>query len=357
MKKLFLLLIFPLMSTFLLAQNLELADKLVEEGIVFHDKNDYKSAIEKYDKALEADKDNLRALAEKALTLLSLEKYEESIKLCKKAIETYPKDDLLSSVYVTCGNAYDMIQQPEKALDMYNQGLKIFPSYYQLYFNKGIFLAGLEKFDESMKSFQSAVLLNPYHASSHNAIGRLAERKKANIPTILVLSRFFMLEPQTKRAEGNLESLKDAMKGNVEKGEGKNVTINLSAEMLSDTTKDGSQKEDSFNSANLILSLMSATDFDKKHKKESDVERYIRKMEAICTSLDGESKNGRRGFIWEYYVPYFTEMQRKKLLEPFAYVVFASSKDSKTNKWLDTHSKELDDLYAWSKKFSWKKMQ
>ena len=65
MKNYFLLLAL-LFSGILPAQNKFEADKIVNEGIPYHDKGDYEGAIKKYDEALKLDSDNLLALAEKA---------------------------------------------------------------------------------------------------------------------------------------------------------------------------------------------------------------------------------------------------------------------------------------------------
>ena len=47
-----------LISLTLFSQNKTEAEKLVEEGVPYHDKGDYEGAINKYDNALELDKDN-----------------------------------------------------------------------------------------------------------------------------------------------------------------------------------------------------------------------------------------------------------------------------------------------------------
>ena len=60
------------------SQNKTEAEKIVDEGVAYHDKGDYDGAVNKYNKALELDKDNLLALAEKAFTLNSLKKYDET---------------------------------------------------------------------------------------------------------------------------------------------------------------------------------------------------------------------------------------------------------------------------------------
>ena len=105
-----------LFSSVLFAQNREEAEKLVNEGIPYHDKGDYEGAITRYDKALALDKDNLLALTEKAMSLLSAQKYDESIQNCQKAIESHKVEKILITVYVTYGNALDGLKKTDKSI-------------------------------------------------------------------------------------------------------------------------------------------------------------------------------------------------------------------------------------------------
>ncbi len=353
MKKTILLLMFPLMSSILFAQNKEEADNLVNEGVAYHDKGDYDGAISKYNKALELDKDNLLALTEKAFSLLSQEKYDESIICCQKAIEKHPTEKDLQTVYVTYGNALDAQNKTDRSVEIYDEGIKQFPDYYQLHFNKGITLSSVKKYDEAILSFQKSILLNPKHAGSHNAIARILNIKNKRIPSLLAYCRFFVVEPKGNRAKENLAAMQTLMQGNVEKTGKKSITINISPDMLSDTTADGKPKENSFTSTDLILLMDGALDFDKKNKKKSEVEQFIRKFETVCSSLK-ETKKDNYGFYWDYYVPYFTEMKDKNLIETLGYIVFASSDDEDVAKWLKSHQTEIDTFYTWSKSFVWK---
>ena len=100
------------------AQNKDEAQKLIDEGIVLHDKGDYTGAIDKYSKALEADKDNLLALSEKALSVSAAGNYDEAIKVCKYAISSHPDKDL-SNVYVSYANSLDHLKKTDEALKIF----------------------------------------------------------------------------------------------------------------------------------------------------------------------------------------------------------------------------------------------
>ncbi|NLL28664.1 MAG: tetratricopeptide repeat protein [Bacteroidales bacterium] len=353
MKKTILILVFPLLCNTLFGQQKEEAEKLVEEGIVYHDKGDYESAIDKYNKALELDKDNLFALAEKAASLFYLQKYDEAIENCERAIEKHQGEEALKLVYVTCGNTYDALKETSKSLDVYDEGLKLFPDFFLLHFNKGITLLNIERYDEAIICFQKSVSLNPQHASSQNALGRLLYVTEKRIPAILALSRFLILEPQTKRAKGNLELLQSIMKANVEKTGKNTINININPDMLGDTTADGRPNENSFAITDLILSMDAAYDYSKENKKKTEVEKFIRKFETICNSLK-EAQDKNYGFYWDYYVPYFVEMKDKNFIETFAYIAFATSDYPDVNKWLKKHKKDINSFYEWSSNFAWK---
>lgn len=351
MKKIFLsALLFAIGFTF--AQNKFDADKLVNEGVPYHDKGDYEGAINKYDQALQLDKDNLLALAEKSFSLFSLKKYEESINCCMLAIEKHPDDPILKSIYVTYGNALDSMNKTDKAFEIYDEGLKKFPQYYQLHFNKGITYSSIKKYDKSITSFQSAVLINPKHGSSFNAIARLENLNNKNrIPAILAFSRFFIIEPKSDRAVQNLETLKEIMMRGVEKTGKKSISLKIDSSILQDSTD--VKNENDFSSTDMILSMTAALDYDKKNAKKTEVENFIRKFETICSSLE-ELKKGNSGFYWDFLTPYFIEMKNRKLIEPFAYVVFSSSSNEDVAKWLKTNDFLVDKLYNWSKEYKWK---
>lgn len=293
-------------------------------------------------------------MTEKAFSLFSLKNYDESILLCKKSIGLYPNDNGLKTVYVTYGNALDGLKKTDKSIEVYDEGIKMFPEYYQLYFNKGISLSSVKKYDESLLCFQKAVLINPKHASSHNAIARILYSQDKNIPSLLAFCRFLILEPQSDRAKGNLELLEKISKANVEQTGKNSISINLNSRMLDDTATNRKEKENNFRTTELILSMTSALDFDKKNSKKTDVEQFIRKFETVCSSIE-ETKKDNYGFYWDYYVPYFIEMNKKKLLEPFAYIAFATSDKENISKWLKSHQTEIDKFYEWSKNYNWDK--
>jgi tetratricopeptide (TPR) repeat protein len=335
-------------------QNVAEAEKMVSRGISLHDQGEFENAISRYDSALRLDADNLSALAEKAMSSVMLQRYDDAIALCERALKVHPGHNGLQLVYVTYGNALDGAGKPDKAIKMYDQGIKKFPDYYQLRFNKGITLSGLKKYDEALESFQQSALLNPLHASSHHAIARLTAIQNLRIPSILAYCRFLAIEPQGKRAQENFHNLQTLMNSNVSETEKGGVTINVSPDMLAAGKGKGKRKENNFSTADLMLAMSSGLDYDQKNKTKSPVENFSRKVGGVFSVL-AETRKDQYGFYWEYYAPYFIEMKNQNLTDTFSYLAFASADDPSVRTWLADHAAEVRKFFEWSKSFAWQR--
>ncbi len=333
------------------AQDADSIDVYIKQGVSLHDKGDYTKAISNYNKALKIDPNNITALAEKAFSLSSLQDYDNSIKICEQAISSDPQSDGLKIVYTTYANALDATKKPEEAVEIYNEGIALFPDYYQLYFNRGITLSGIQEFDEALLSFQASARLNPEHASSHNAIGRISMIGEDNIPALMAFGRFLIIEPQGSRAKSNLPFVQGIMSANVEKTGRNNITISIDPNKLADANKSETEEND-FNSTDFLLSMSAALDYDKKNKKKTEVELFMSKFETVCASLQ-ENQEGNYGFYWKYYVPYFIEMKDNNMIETFSYLVYASSENKYVDKWLSENETKIDSFYKWSSDFEW----
>jgi len=336
-------------SALVVAQQKEEADNLVQEGVVFQDKGEVDSAFARYNLALKMDRDNLAALAEMAYSFLSIDKYEEAIGYSRRAIKTHPHDPVLKSVYVSLGNALDGEGKTEKAVDIYNEGINIFPDYFQLYYNKGISLIKLNKSADALLSFERSVTLNPNHASSHNAIGRLLFMTN-KVPSLMAFCRFLVLEPDSKRSTANLNNVQKILSAHVSKTSANHVTVSINPELL-DTNR--AKEKNNFSGGELILAVSSSLDYDSANDNKREVENFIRKISTLCEYLQ-ETEKDNYGFYWDYYVPYFTEMQKKGFTEVFAYIAFSSSENADVKAWLESHKNEVVGFYKWSGSFKWR---
>lgn len=348
MNQFFLSFLFTLLFFSINAQNSneEKITALVSQGIELHDASDYKGAIQKYQEALELDSKNLLALAELALTYHTLQKYEDCMDVCKKAIKHHKKDKLLVSVYVTYGNTLDIIGKTKKAKKTYKQGLKKFPDAAMLYFNYGITLAKLGETEESLKCFQKSSQLNPNHASSHYVQSLIASDLRMRVPSILVGWRFLILEPTGERAKIMQAGVSNLMKGSAKKTGDNQISITLNSLMLE------SKKENDFSMVEMIIDLSGAVDLGEDDIEISNDEKFVAKIEKICSMLS-EDKNSKKGFYWEHFAPYFKELQNQGHVEALAYLIQLSTNEKSIQEWMEKNGDKVDDFYQWSDNYKW----
>jgi hypothetical protein len=59
------------------------------------------------------------------------------------------------------------------------------------------------------------------------------------------------------------------------------------------------------------------------------------------------------GFCWNYYAPYYIEMERRGLTEAFVYLISRSSEDQEVLTWLSENRAKVGELLTWSNNYSW----
>ncbi|MFL9833228.1 tetratricopeptide repeat protein [Chryseobacterium terrae] len=346
MKKLLLLIFFPI---FAFSQNKEEAEIKVNEGIILHDEGNYNAALAKYDEALNLDKNNLLAISEKAMTLEAVKRYDEAIEMCKLAIKTYPNEDV-KTIYITYGNSLDHAKKPKEAIKIYDEGIKKYPDYYQLYFNKGITLVNDNQIEKSLELFQKSITLSPNHPGSLNALAALNRDKR--IISILASLRYLSVDNKTSRAQGNLDSVIDLMQQGVTQTDDKNITLSIDPKVVEQAGQDKKGKNN-FSTVDMILSMTAALDFDEKNVNKTQCEKAIDKFVSIFAGLkEGQTK--QKGFYWEFLAPYFIEMKEKNLVEPFAYIAFLPNQAEDVKKYHQDHADKIQSFYEWSKNYVWK---
>ncbi|WP_400191434.1 tetratricopeptide repeat protein [Hymenobacter sp. B81] len=323
---------------------------LVREGTKLHDAGRFEEAVAKYQEALKLEPGSGLAQYELAMTYNSMGRNEEAAKLCRALLAT--PQSATAEVYVTYGNVLDAQKKPKEAIRIYEQGIKRFPEVELLHFNLGIAQYGQQQTEAAVASLQRAVQLQPQHASAHLFLGLLTAETGNRVPAILELARFLMLEPQGRRASTYLPHFDKLMRAGAEKTGDNSITLNVSKQTL-----DAAQKgkgADNFAQAEMMLSMMAALDYDDKHKDKTPTARMAEKLDRLIGSF--AEKDTRKGFVWEYYVPYFLEMKRRDFVPAFTYFIRSAHTDQPdVQQWLDAHSAEVAALREWSKNYEWGK--
>lgn len=323
------------------------AQSLFQEGIALYDEGKYEDAIQKFEKVLALDKKDGNALYEAGNTYIALKDYKKALeyadRILKKGLEP------IAEAYVLKGNALDMLEKPDKAIEAYREGIKRSKPYAMLHFNLGISLLRGGKSQEARPEFEQTLTLDPSHLSSHYCLGLSYSNGNLIAKTLLPLYKFLMLENKGQRAEVASKTIQSIAKPTLKK-EGNQINISINPAALGDE----------FGPAEMLLALYPVAQDSKRQTladslhteiSEQPLSEYLTGFnKAFFETLDENDNVGgkaKAGFWWDTYGHFFVELHQKGHTEAFTnYLLFGSGNaDAKT--WLITHKPELEAFSAW----------
>jgi hypothetical protein len=153
----------------------------------------------------------------------------------------------------------------------------------------------------------------------------------------MALTTFLVLEPGGQRAENNLKILLGIVNGNVEKKDGKNITISVTPELV-DTKEKGA---DDFRTTELMMSFSSASDMTKDSL--TAMQKLAGKLEFFAIAAPK-----KKGFFSNYYVTYLSGLKDNHFLETAAYLLYYSAKDENDRRWLEANKDKVGALQQWT---------
>ncbi|WP_306642247.1 tetratricopeptide repeat protein [Sanyastnella coralliicola] len=275
--------------------------ELISEGIELYDNGNYLDALNKFKQVHPSDTAANTAIYEQGLSLLALERYEESLDLFKSLIT--PDYDSRDQALINLATAYDGLDQKDSALHYYDIAISDFPYNYNAYFNRAITLMSMERGDEAVADLKMAISMNPNHSSSHYYLGLLAATEGKLTQALMSWSIFLFLEPDTQRSNSVIQ-LMDQMAGGTWDVEPEGVTLSAKG-------------EDNFKELDLIIDQRVA--LDKKYKfpyKKIDID-VTRQVYLLFKEVKYDK--GDKGFWMQTYVPIMEMIRNQNKIEDALY--------------------------------------
>lgn len=313
-----------------MGQNQEL-EELVSEGIELHDQGEYEKAIELYKKALELDSTSSLAKYEMAFSLSASGDYDRAVEYCREVLEQ--NGDNMEGAYICMGNALDMQGKTDQAIECYEQALESF-DHYLIHYNLALTCYKSGDNEKAINSVLNAINTNPVHGSSHLVLSKIMEEKGSRVRAMLPLYFFLLIEPNTQRAAVEYERLKSFM--------AQGVSLTSDTEINVEVPEDS---DSDFGAAEMIISMSRASYYIEENKDKGELEMFAQSNESLFTVLD-ELKKENTGFFWDFYVPYFSELNKKKHTEAFSYYISLSQGEEATS-WIDSNERKMNKFIDW----------
>ncbi|MEN2415417.1 tetratricopeptide repeat protein [Flavobacterium mesophilum] len=158
-----------------------------------------------------------------ALAYTYKKEYQNAVNQLEK-IKNY--NGLQADYYQLLGNAYDYVGQPEKAIRVYDEGLKKFPNAGRLYLEKGVVMEGQEKYGNAISYFEKGIEVDPMYPSNYYRAALLYLNSNDKLTGLLYGEIFMNLERTTKRTQNMSKKLYETYKNSITFN-GNNTKIDL----------------------------------------------------------------------------------------------------------------------------------
>lgn len=131
-----------------------------------------------------------------ALAYTYMGKYKKAIDVLEK-IKEYK--GIQADYYQLLGNNYDMNAQSDKAIEVYEEGIKLFPNAGALHLEKGIVYESQQKYSDAIINFEKGIMAEPMFASNYYRLSKLYLSSNDKLSGLIYGEIFMNLERTTKR--------------------------------------------------------------------------------------------------------------------------------------------------------------
>ncbi|MGP8215956.1 MAG: tetratricopeptide repeat protein [Bacteroidia bacterium] len=306
---------------------------LLLRGVALIDTGNYDKAGELFEQISRNDTNYSLAVYEDAIARVSGGEDSLAIGLCRKGIAL--NTEYSPDFYKFLGSAYIDMDRNDDAIKMLKDtAIRTFPNVYLLHYSLGLAYYKSHKYDSAIASFERAINLNIFHASSHYYLGRCCLEQGRMIPALLSLQFFLMLEPETSRSFSTVQLIEQVVEGKYDYNKATMV----------DPSK---YNDDAFSDLDQIIKSKIALSDEYKSKTKLAF-NIVKQCQLFMEKLAYTPNTNN--FWMEEYVPLFTELQQKKYFESYAYLIMGSVNNDALQNDIKKNKKKITQFTDWAGK-------
>jgi tetratricopeptide (TPR) repeat protein len=316
------------------AQN-NATNDLIKQGVDLHNQGNYTEAINKFTEALKTDPENGYANYEISLSLYYIKRPDDAIPHLEKAVKSTNKELAVAS-YSLLASIYDEKNQSAKAIDIYNQAIKINPDYPQIFYNLGICYSRMQQYPEAENAAIEAIKHNPKSASSMRlyALVCFHENKRAN--ALMGLCSFILLEPSGARAVEAYGNIQHILQGGVLKDANGKTTLQVSA---TDEKETGTY--------NLSINMATISAQSKGLAGLAMLEYQLKTTFGIVGELS--AKKTDKSFFDKFFADYFYKLSQTSYMPAFTHTIALTDPKADNANWGKQNIDQINGLAQWLK--------
>lgn len=258
-QQLFLLFFACLISTSVFGQNSsDKAEALTKSAIKLMDLGEYERSIKQLTQARELDPTNYVYDYEIGYALFLQQKYEETIAHFEEV--TGRLDTLHPQIFQLWGNTLDINGDPNGAIEVYDQGLELFPDDGRLYLEKGVVLGmALDHPGDALASWEAGIKADPRYPSNYFWASKILILNDIKTWGLMYGEIFLNLERNTRRTAEISQLLFDTYSNSIEIKSKKKINTNFGGDVTIQMDQNGNFSAPSDFRVNTLLSISAGT--------------------------------------------------------------------------------------------------
>jgi Flp pilus assembly protein TadD len=311
-----------------IAQNNNQATDLVKQGELLHSQGKYEESIAKFSEALKIEPDNAAANYGLAFTLYSAKRATEGIPYLEKVVKS-SHPGLVVGAYSLMGTIYDDSNQPQKAIEAFNQAIKLAPDYPGIYYSLGLAYSRNQQYAEAEASAIEAIKHEPKNASCQRLYALACFHQNKRVNALLGFCSFILLEPATSRTAEAYGNIQHILQGGVLKDNNGNV----------------SKESPEITQTNIGITNAVA---EAKKKKLTGMDLLQNELTGIFTFAGKFSeKKTDQTFFDKYLADYFYKLAQSDNMPAFTRTISLSANTDENSKWLKDNPQKVAALNEW----------
>ncbi len=182
------------------------------EAVKLEDDGKFDDALKLLTEAQQLDPDNISYPYEMTYCYYGQQQFQKVVDNLEKLKD---RPDSFDRLYELLGNAYDELKQPDKAIAIYEEGLKKFPKSGALYLERGIMPLAKKNYNEALNYFEKGIQAQPDFPSNYYRAAKLYCISDDSMWGMIYGEIFMNLERNSQRTQEMSKLLFDTYKSQI----------------------------------------------------------------------------------------------------------------------------------------------
>jgi tetratricopeptide (TPR) repeat protein len=309
-----------------------------QEAIKLMDSGKIDEGIKLLEEAQKLDPERFDFSYEMAYAYYLKEDYKSAAKILEKNKEHKNVTDRL---FQLLGNSYDMLGKTDKAIEAYDEGLKLFPSSGLIYLEKGNIYWTKKEFGKALPFYEKGIEVNPEFPSNYYRATRIYCASTEEMWGLIYGEIFMNLERNSKRTAEISKLLFDTYKSEIKFKDDNSMTVSFCQQMT--MTVDAATNSENLKlpfcmiyEPTLIMSIISEKSID------------INSLDRIrSTFVDNYFKDGRNKNYPNVLFSYQKKIKDEGHIEAYNHWILMKGDEDTFGKWHSTNKDKWEAFTKW----------